>query len=195
MTNAFLSAYRKYDGSNRDTRSALWELCDVAYTESQGATIRSLSAIIGLMDEDTVGGWVKVGWLISYCGYAPHYKDVDGRAWNMLSMWESGDTLSYDHLLRTAKLAKRLELDPEEILERLYNAMTGGQFAEALERDIEEAHEQPLYILRRDFKRFDKRGTQNIESFIYRLKLPDSVRDMWNNIKLAIEAGIEQEAK
>lgn len=183
----FKDAYTDYAASNQNTRSALWELCIRTYDAAQMSTIVKLSESIGLPERaDSIGDWCKVGWLIAYCG-SMNIRGDGGEIVTLRTMWDDADALSYDHLLRAAKAAKRLELDPEEILERLYCAANGGQKAESLERDIEEAHEPPLDLIRRDWKRFDKRVTQNIESFIYRLKLSDDVWEKWQELRAMIE--------
>lgn len=172
----FLAAYNDWNGKNRDTRTALWVLCTRAYDESQTRTIVSLADSIG-RDADTVGNWARVGWLVGYACSCFMYSDEHTPpeiethgvgTFGLYELWHGIDALSYDHLLRVAKLARRLELSPDEILERLYNAAMGGQKAESLERDIEEAHEDTNVLLRRDVKTL----TRYINSMDYRESLP-----------------------
>lgn len=201
---SFLEAFQRYDGSNRDTRSRLWDLCVAGYHETDRTkphhkTVRQLSGIIGFSidREDTVGDWCKVGYLIEYCGKAT-YTDEKKNEWTLRVLWGNCDMLSYDHLLRVAKLAKKHELDPAEIVERLYNAMAGTQgkpqTAESLERDIEEAHEPQAELLRRDWKRINARVTQNIDSLVLR-GVSETARQKWLELCELIESevqGIEQ---
>lgn len=163
----FVEVYNEYSSSNHNTRECLWVLCRVAYIESQSATVRQLSDSIGKPDqEDTVRNWALVGELIAKCeGEAIEIQL--GEFIDLFTMWDNGDALSYDHLLRVAKLARRHELDPQEILERLYNAMN-GQTAESLERDIEETHVGQAVLLQRDLKRIGKRLKQNFDSLEFR---------------------------
>lgn len=162
----FIEAYAAYSTSNKNTRADLWHLCVCTYLASQMSTIVQLADSIG-KGEDSVSDWAKCGWLIGYCtGY--RHTDAEEKTWTLSQLWNDSDALSYDHLLRAAKLAKRLELDPAEILERLYYAANGGQKAESLERDIEEAHEKQDILLRRDIKRIGARLKQNIDSLEFR---------------------------
>jgi len=170
---AFVEVYTRYAASNREARADLWALCWTAYLSSLETSIRELSDIIG-KKEDTVGDWARVGWLIGYTEGCFHTAQ-DFSAWSLPGLWDHSDALSYDHLLRAAKLAKRLELSPAEVLERLWLAMDGNQKAESLERDIEEAHEDELVLFTRDLKRIRKRLKQNAESLSFRGALSASL--------------------
>ena len=174
----FKAAYDRYNGANHDTRAALWDLCVTAYTETKPSnpyrkSIRQLSESIGggIDREDTVSDWCRVGHLIMYT-YGVGIRNISAERYDLKRLWSETDALSYDHLLRMAKLAKRLELDPGEILERLYNAIYGTQgkpqTADSLERDVEETHEPQEILLRRDLQRIGKRLKQNIDSLEFR---------------------------
>lgn len=168
----FRIAYDRYNRLNRDNRTALWELCEATYSESQTVSCARLADIIRV-NKSSVEDWASVGWLLCYADNAL-YLAPDGYMWTLWRMWHNTDVLSYDHLLRTAKLAKRLEVSPDEILERLYNAIFSTQneakpqTAESLERDIEEAHEPQEVLLQRDLKRIGKWLKQNIDSLEFR---------------------------
>jgi hypothetical protein len=164
---SFAAAYERYSGSNRDTRARLWELCVATYTESQTVSCAKLADSIRT-NKSSVEDWATVGWLIDYCGYIPRYKAEDGREWCMLNMWHASNALSYDHLLRMAKLAKQFEIDPAVVLELLYHSMDGGLKAETMQRNVEEMVMLPAILLRRDLKRIGKRLQQNISSLEFR---------------------------
>ena len=170
---ALTAAHAAYKASRRKNRGDLWTLCIAVHNESSSETIRHLSDKIG-ENEDTVTNWGYVGELVAWCdGY--EYRVDEATDVDLAVLWEHYD-LSYDHLLRVAKLARKYELDPEEILERLYNAATGKQEAQSLERDIEETHEEPAVLLHRDMKRIGKRLEQNVDSLELRGASDKTVR-------------------
>lgn len=160
---AFEAAYNRYKSTKRENNTALWDLCVETHNNvKERGDLRRLSEIIGI-GEDTVRDWNLVGWLIEYCGVT-HYRVSLVESYNLRDIWNS-DALSYDHLLRTAKLAYKFEIDPWDILESLYNAANGKQDAQALERDIEERHMPEPELLQRDFKRTGKRIRQWVDSW------------------------------
>lgn len=186
---ALTAAHAAYKASRRKNRGDLWTLCIAVYNESETKTVRSISDKIG-ENEDTVTNWGYVGELVAWCdGY--EYQVDEATDIDLLALWEHYD-LSYDHLLRVAKLARKYEIDPEEILERLYNAATGKQEAQSLERDIEETHEPQDVLLRRDMKRIYKRLEQNVDSLALRgapFRVVRAMRFVLARMKKEISAG------
>lgn len=192
----FTEAYQRYSNSNRTQRADLWTLCESTYTESRVSTIVNLAEIIGLSDRiDSVGDWAKVGWLINYT-YGIGVRMVNMERYDLKRLWDETDSLSYDHLLRVAKLAKKHEIDPKEVLERLCYALEGGQKAESLERDIEEAHEDEAVIGRRDLRTIRKRLQQNFGSVKFRKFISDETARLWALLDKSIEGDLSRlEAK
>lgn len=158
--------HKAWKQSRRTNNAALWDLCDAVYKEVKvGKTRRILSDLLR-EGEDTVQDWARVGWLISYLD-GKEFSVVVGEPITLESIWRK-DILTYDHLLRAAKLTKSYEIDPYDILERLVLAMEGNQDALKMERDIEEAHEDENILKRRDLLRIGKRLKQNQESLKFR---------------------------
>ena len=176
---SLISAYAAYKASRRQNRCDLWTLCTVVYSESSTKKIRHISDKIG-ENEDTVTNWGYVGELIAQCdGY--EYQIDEATDVDLETLWNHYE-LSYDHLLRAARLMRKYEIDPDEILEHLYNAATGKQEAQSLERDIEEVHEEPAVLLHRDMKRIGKRLEQNVDS----LELRGASKKVVRALRLAV---------
>lgn len=185
---AFTDAYTAYSGSNKDTRARLWELCVAAH--SSGSNARILSEQIG-RGQDTVQDWITVGWLINYTRRVVIHGDGDV-FYPLSSLWSNSDALSYDHLLRMAKQAKRHEIDPDEILEWLYGATTAEQKAEAMERDIREAYEEEKVLGVQDLQTIRRRLQQNFGSMKFRKFISDETARLWELLDRSIAIDLQR---
>lgn len=188
MTAPFLAAYEQYARTERDSRGALWTLCCETYSASHHTSCAKLADTIR-ENKSSVEDWAAIGWLVAYCSRC-HVIATDGK-FTLDSLWHDTDVLSYDHLLRVAKLTRRYEISPLDVLERLYNAMQGGQYAESLQRDIEEAHEPPAVLLRRDWKRDSKKHGLHLDTYIFR-GVSETARELWKAYADFIEGELKR---
>jgi hypothetical protein len=159
-------AYKKYKGSTHTSNSDLWDLCAVAFQTvgnyKKGQT-RQTAESIGT-SVDSLENWAMVGLMIEVCAGA---RIPDGDMGVSLRLLWDMDILSFDHLIRAAKLMRRHEISPENILENLLSALESGWSAEKLQREIEEQEMDFKLLRKRDLKGLYKRVEQDSALFEY----------------------------
>ena len=159
--------YRHYKGDLHRSNGGLWELCRVACrvvgNYRRGQT-QQISETLGI-SADSLENWAKVGWMILACDSVA-IQDEQGKTWTLFDLW-STDLLSFDHLLRAAKLMKMLEIDPAEILENLLLAMDGKKPAHTMEEEIKEQNEDPDELWRQSLSKLVERVERDRALFEY----------------------------
>jgi hypothetical protein len=161
-------AYKKYKGSNHTSNSDLWDLCAVAFQTvgnyKKGQT-RKTAESIGT-SADTLENWAMVGLMIEACHKTSVMQDDEDNLWSLQRIW-SQDILSFDHLHRAARLMKKYEIAPEDIIMHLLVAMEDNQSAEKMARGIDEQNMTHEAMRSRDLKGLYKRVEQDSALFEY----------------------------
>lgn len=160
-------AYKKYKGSNHTSNADLWDLCVVAFhtvgNYKKGQT-RQTAESIGT-SSDTLENWAVVGLMIEACGVSWILDDRE-KYWGLREIWEL-DALSFDHLHKAARLMKKHEIAPEDIMMHLLVAVEDNQSAEKMARGIDEQNMTHEAMRSRDLKGLYKRVEQDSALFEY----------------------------